>query len=358
MEPSNKEFGVIESTMPTYKQSAVTAKEGINFVRSAVESSGCLFIKIEQENDLGIDALIEFVENEQSLNKQIAIQIKSGASYCSPESRECAFPIGGHREYWAQHPLPVFGLVYVPSLQCAHWVNVKRYLKAEANATSVRFAATEANRLDQKNFAELFMRAALGQAPLLTVEQALRLARSGKVDEMYLGLLVLFRRFPNVLAAWDELVRAFVERPTSEIPPVLIYWLAHIPWHGDIFGYGEPISQATRKYANGLLATFTTEDVIKLLSFIDPEAQIGRGTLGQSVEAVVSALPRSAAMLRTIVGASEVDLQLREYAALILAMKEREGALTDLALLESAGSWYAGEIANHVNEYGGVNPYA
>ena len=45
--------------MPTYKRTAVTSKEGINFVRSVVESGGSLFIKIEQENDLGIDALLE-----------------------------------------------------------------------------------------------------------------------------------------------------------------------------------------------------------------------------------------------------------------------------------------------------------
>jgi hypothetical protein len=33
--------------MPTYKRSAVTAKEGINFIRGAVEGGGSLFIKIE-----------------------------------------------------------------------------------------------------------------------------------------------------------------------------------------------------------------------------------------------------------------------------------------------------------------------
>lgn len=90
--------------MTTYKQSAVTAKEGINFVRSVVESGGSLFIKIEQENDLGIDALIEFVKGEKPLNKQIAVQIKSGASYYTSEKGECAFPVGNHRTYWKDHP--------------------------------------------------------------------------------------------------------------------------------------------------------------------------------------------------------------------------------------------------------------
>lgn len=344
--------------MPTYKRSAVTAKEGINFIRSAVEASGCLFIKIEQENDLGIDALIEFVENERPLNKQIAVQIKSGASYYTVESGECAFPIGNHREYWAQHPLPVFGLVYVPSLPRAHWVNIKHYLKANPSATSVRFAATEANRLDAATFTSLFMRAVLGQTPVLEIDEAFRLARSDKADETYLGLLVLFRRFPNNLAVWDELIRAFVERPASQIPPVLLYWLAHIPWHGDIFGFGEQISPTTREYARNRLSELTVEHVTKLLSFIDPEEQIGRGTLGQSIEAIISSLANAAAMLREIVRSVEVDMQLREYAALILAMNEGPKALADLSMLESAGSWYAGEISKHIKEYDGINPYA
>jgi len=344
--------------MPTYKRSAITAKEGINLIRSAVEANGCLFIKIEQESDLGIDALIEFIEDERPLNKQIAVQLKSGMSYFTVESSECAFPIGSHREYWAQHPLPVFGLVFVPSLQRAHWVDIKRYLKANPNAASVRFSATEANRLDGSTFKTLFMRVVLGQTPILEIDEGFRLARSDKIDEAYLGLLVLFRRFPNNLAVWEELVRTFIKRPASQIPPVLIYWIAHIPWHGDIFGVGEPISLATRQYARGLLSELTVEHVIKLLSFIDPEEQIGRGTLGQSVEAIISSLPNAAMMLRVAIGSAAIDMQLREYAGLILAMNEGPNALAELSMLEREGSWYAGEIAKHIKEYGGVNPYA
>jgi hypothetical protein len=51
-------------------------------------------------------------------------------------------------------------------------------------------------------------------------------------------------------------------------------------------------------------------------------------------------------------------MSIREYAALILAMNESEGALPDLAELEADGSWCAAEIARHVKEYEGINPYA
>ena len=64
--------------MAIYKRSAVTAKRGINFLRSTVEDAGSLFIKIEQENDLGADALLELIKGERPLNQQCTIQIKSG----------------------------------------------------------------------------------------------------------------------------------------------------------------------------------------------------------------------------------------------------------------------------------------
>ena len=344
--------------MPTYKRSAITAKEGINFVRSVVESSGSLFIKIEQENDLGIDAIIEFIEDNHPLNKQIAIQIKSGASYYTTEAKECAFPIGSHRTYWNRYPLPVFGLVYVPARRTAYWINIKRYLEANQEATAIRFTATEANKFNATTFNNLFVPAIVGKTPVLDIDDAFRLAQSQQPSEIYLGLLVLFRRYPNSTAVWDELVRTFIEQPPTEIPPVLLYWLAHIPGHGDIFYYGETPSAETRAYVRGLYAQFGVQQVIKLLSFITPEDQIGRGTLGQSVEAIVSSLPNAAAMLREIIRSHDVDMSIREFAALILAMKEDKGALADLAALAAEDSWYAGEIARHIKDYGRVDPYA
>lgn len=344
--------------MPRYKRSAVTAKEGLNFIRSVVESGGCLFIRIEQDNDLGVDALIELIRDEQPLNKQIAVQIKSGASYYTPESRECAFPVGSHRAYWTRHPLPVLGLVYVPALRTAYWVNIKRHLRANPKAGVIRFLATEANQFDAVTFTKLFLPALLGETPTLGIDEAFRLARSSRLDEMYLGLLVLFRRFPNNTAVWDELVTAFRTRPPSEIPPVLLYWLAYVPGHGDILYFGETLTPTTRAYARTLFAQFDLQDVIKLLSFIDPENQIARGTLGQSIEAIISSLPDASSMLREIMASPIIEMAIREFAALILAINEASDAIPDLIALQNAGSWYAGEMVRHINEYGAINPYA
>ena len=91
---------------------------------------------------------------------------------------------------------------------------------------------------------------------------------------------------------------------------------------------------------------------------IDPENQVARGTVGQSVEAIISSLPRVAKLLRYVISATRTPTSVRESAALILAMNEGSAALSELQALHNAGSRYAGEIFAYVKEYGGINPYA
>ena len=344
--------------MPRYLQTAVTAKRGTNHVRTTVEDAGSLFIKIEQENDLGIDALIEFIRNGEPLNQQIAVQIKSGQSYYNADAEECLFPIDGHRDYWLKHRLPVYGIVYVPALKTAHWVDIKRFLKAYPTAATVRFRASETNRFDPSSFAKLFVATIVRETPQLSLEEAFVLFRSSKLDESYLGMTVLFRKHPNVLEVWDELVRFVRERTADQIPGQLIYFLAHIPGHGDIYYYGEQINATTREYARTLLAGLVYGDVVKLLSFIDQETSVSRGSLGQSVEAIISSLPRSSALLREIADSRDHEVFVREVAALILAMNEGANAEPTLSSLARSGSWYAGEILLHLRQYGHFNPYA
>jgi len=343
--------------MPTYKRSAVTAKEGVNFIRTAVETAGSLFIKIEQENDLGIDAFIDFLKDERPLNKQVAIQIKSGASYYISDVAECTFPVGSHASYWRKHQLPVFGLVYVPTLQVAFWINIKSYLQQNPDATVIRFAATEANRFDVISFTNVFLPAISGGMPELEFGEALRLAHSARAPEACLGLLVLFRRHPNMSETWDALVSAFKDRPGRDVPPILLYWLAHVPWHDDIDYHGQQLTPEIRAYARVLICNFGVQEVIKLLSFIDPEEQIARGTLGQSIEAIISSLPTSSYMLRVVINSQTVDMHSRELAALILAMNEARHSLPDLSLLHNCGSSYAGQLLEHLKEFGSIDPY-
>lgn len=344
--------------MVLYKKTNVTAKSGINFVRSAVEGGGSLFHKIEAENDLGIDGLIELVRDERPLNRQVAVQVKSGSSYYNSSGEECLIPIESHREYWLNHPLPVLGIVFVPALGVAHWVNIKNYLKANPSDTIIRFRTSNANRFDDTTFTKIWVPTVLREVPDLTFPEAFALFESEKLDESYLGLIVLFRRYPNNLDFWSHLIQHLNDRALSEIPPVTVYFLAHIPWHGDIAYFGERIAEATKAHVRDSLARFSREQVVKLLGFIDEEGGISRGAIGQSVEAIISSLPNASTILKDIALDRSLEPFIRECAALILAMKEGPAAIPMIEQLEGVRSWYVTELVEHIKQYGGINPYA
>ena len=66
-------------------------------------------------------------------------------------------------------------------------------------------------------------------------------------------------------------------------------------WTGD-----EPVTEETRDYARQLLNRFGKPEVIKLLSCIEEETGIERGSIGQSVEAIVSSLTEAGPLLASI----------------------------------------------------------
>lgn len=180
------------SSQPKLRITVATSKQGINYVRDVVEESNCIFQKIDYENDLGIDGLIELIKDEEPINKQLAIQVKSGESYFNSRSSECRIPIENHRIYWSKHPLPVFGLVYVPSQKTAYWIDIKEYLEQNPKNLVIKFTASEYNNFSKQNFLSLFMPLFLSQVPEISFESAMSFFRSENRDEFFIGLTVLF----------------------------------------------------------------------------------------------------------------------------------------------------------------------
>ena len=212
-------------------------------------------------------------------------------------------------------------------------------------------------RSQRGGVATLFVPLLIREVPRLSLAKAIALAGSIKIDETYLGLQVLFRRYPNEPSTWDTLIGYFVQTPPERIPKSLIYHLAHIPWHGDIAYSGEAITSASREYARTRLASITRPDILKLLQLIDDNG-IARGTLGQSVEAIISSLPNVDAHLAGIASDDANDLTLCESAALILAMHDADESASVLSHVSERGSWFAAELLRVIREVGVVNPYA
>ena len=109
---------------------SATAKSGVNYVRAIVESHNCIFHNIDLDNDIGNDAHLEFIENEEATGCLIATQIKSGRSYFRNRANYATVQSDrDHFEYWNSHSLQISMIVYDPVNQCAFWCDIAEFLR-------------------------------------------------------------------------------------------------------------------------------------------------------------------------------------------------------------------------------------
>ena len=112
----------------------ITEKLGVKYIRSVVESHNCLYQTIDLENDQGNDCFIEFIDNNIATSFCVFAQIKSGKSYKDKSGYK--IPANSdHLQYWANHILPIAGIVYDVDLEKAYWVNITEYLKNNSQVT-------------------------------------------------------------------------------------------------------------------------------------------------------------------------------------------------------------------------------
>jgi hypothetical protein len=346
-----------KTSVVKYLKSNITAKKGVNFVREIVESSGCLFHKIEQENDLGIDGIIEFIQDEKPANKSIAVQIKSGPSYFQSNKKTCVIPIENHRDYWSNYALPVCGIVYIPELGKGFWTNIKSHLENDKELKTIKFIADRSNQLDLANFNRLFLPNILNQTPDLTLIEAVSFFDSANENEFVLGSLILFRKYVNEKITWDKYINHILNDTLENLNGGIIYRLAHIPWHPDIWYRGESISEETKNYALKKINRFEKPEVIKLLSLIEEGIGIQRGTIGQSIEAILSKVNGIENILAEIINDKNIDLLIRHSASAIYAYYLQEKSFDLLENFTEEESWFIPILVDHIKEFKYYNPY-
>ena len=100
--------------MARRRATAQTEKLGVNAIERIFLEFGWIFRR-QTEDDYGIDAIVEVVEDGLPTGRLIALQIKSGASYFKKRGENYAYyGETKHLEYWANHSLPVFVILHDP----------------------------------------------------------------------------------------------------------------------------------------------------------------------------------------------------------------------------------------------------
>lgn len=305
-----------------YRKTASIGKLGINFIANLTLKANCIFHEIPADNDIGIDAWVEIIINETPINSAFAMQIKSGSSYFDSKESICKIPIKQHRQYWENYHLPVYGIVHDPNKNEAYWIDVKKYLKYYPSATYITYSAHRANVLNESTFASIFINQHIGNVPDIPYDTAKEFFKSSESEEFYLGLWVLFKKYGYNLEVWSLFSDYFVQNQFDKIPKKLIYYLSFCPWHPDIFSYKDSFTTQSRNYGRLILSKYGKEEVIKLLTFIDPNLGLHRGSVGQSAEAIISINEKRTPILESIVTDSAIDYVIREAAAELLAYYE------------------------------------
>jgi len=341
-----------------YKKTNSTAKIGIDYVQSIVHKHNCIFQEIDTKNDLGVDALIEIIKNEKPISKFFATQIKSGKSYFNQRSNLCKIPVKNHFEYWTKHPLPVYGIVYIPEFGDAYWVDIKRYLKIHPEDAVIKFERSLVNQINEETFFSVFIPQLLTEVPDITFEFASKLFSSNKSDEFFLGLYTLHKKYADKNKTWELFINYFKNNPTEYVPNILVYILAHLPWHPDIAYFNGTMTNNSQEYGKNLIRTFGKLEILKLLEFIDEENGIARGTMGQSVEAIISIINDFGDYLKEIILDPSVQINLREFAAIIYAFHSGKESIGLFKKIENNNSERIRNLIEYLEKYGEYNPYS
>jgi hypothetical protein len=284
-------------------------KIGVTKIRLIIEQSNCLFHKIETENDLGNDAFIEFIENEESKCICIASQIKSGKSYINIKTGDPFFNTDkNHLEYWNNLNLPVAGFIYDPNSDSIYWNDIKEYIAEhigiiENGPYIIHF--TDKNIFSTNTFNNFFKHFT-GYYEEMASEKALRIAFNDLIVDTnhkmkYIGLKNLFTYHRNNIFSWFIMLNA-INLIKDDLLRNLISIIQLIPGHGDIFWSSKNIiEEKTRVEALTILRNCWGErEVRKLLSVIPEDEGIQRGVIGQGIHAIIDYINNISVILRKI----------------------------------------------------------
>jgi len=323
------------------KRSRATSRNGINFVRELVERQNSTFQEIDLHNDLGNDAYIEFVVEENATGCCVALQIKSGASYRTRSGRYAFQSDRDHFEYWASHTLPVLAVIFDPENGKAVWVDITDHLRMAPSTTTEGPYTIYADReFSEPTFPE-FRKHCLRYREQYSREPNFGRALESfsvreDVERCFDGLSALFAYHRHQPATWYYLISCISNYREHPILRPLVARLCHIPGHGDIFwSVRNTIDEEVRRGALLMMKErFDRRDALTLLSVID-DAGVDRGTIGQCVHALVDAMADPVSAMESIATDRGQNDRVRHSAILFaVSAAQSQAASAALAVLD------------------------
>lgn len=304
------------------KKSKGTSSEGFHYVGGIVTGANCIIQEVDEKNDQGNDAYIEFISNEVTTSLFAWVQIKSGTShrrsggYSIPADRQ-------HFEYWNNWPVPVVGIVYDPKKNLAVWINISEYLRSHSDAIengpySIRIPAE--NIFSVETFEEFKQQLISNNySSSLFFGRSLEfLADTEDQRQCMIGMRSLFAYHRNRKATWFYLIHSFKSMKGFTAVRLMLL-LGHLPSNPHIFWHNANVIESTvEEYGKNLLTTaFGREEVIKLIDFVDG-CGFAAGSLGYVVSTIVFAIRSAQAILEDLAFDTSLSEDQRANAMFLL----------------------------------------
>ena len=305
------------------------SRNGVNAAQAFFERHGCVFQEVDQQNDFGKDSYIDIAREGVITHLCAALQIKSGESFRTAHG-DYFIPVEKHADSWRRSTVPVFGLVYDPSDQLLRWVDITGYLRAHPHQEGGNIQVSRNAVLSEASLHGEFGHAVSAYGASNGTTIALNLLSGGDSQtEAVFDAWALGRRDARYLLLLRRLILELQPPATRRA----IGALSHAGNHPDIFWTKDNWIPKTITEQVRTSFHWSPEEVAHMIRVIDPE-DWGRGTLGQSFDALMYEDPNVVAKLRASVGLmlATGDLVGGVRAAMV-ALSHSRDARQELSLL-------------------------
>lgn len=313
-------------------ENAFTGQLGEDFISLVCTQSRTPY-RATPRQDLGIDGQIEILDSDYRTTGQlILVQSKAGTSYVTDTGRYLVKADKEHFEAWAKYTIPIVGIVYNPDALDARWVNISEHLRDHPECVSDGPFQIEALK-EQVFSVDGFpgFRSSIEQfyAGLTRprMEDVLdRYFTSETRDDRVRALWELFAYYRWTLAGCFTFHQLITQGNAITELGMLVDFISYYRSHPDRYYtqaslMPEQKSAQLQKIADQCLKEFDGLEVAKMLSVIDSDNGLNRGSLGQTVWILLSLIPHITDKLVDIIEDKSTDPSIRGWAIQLLRLE-------------------------------------
>lgn len=324
---------------PEWPKTRQTENYGLIYVTSIVNEHGSIFREIHQENDIGLDGVIEIVDKGKASGLLLAVQIKSGDSYVASSGDKFIIHVDkAHMKYWQHFMLPVVLIGYSPSRRLAAWVDVKEYVQHQSEQGKVDINSIEIpfiNKFDSQALSGELRKLALTHADERILFKSANMCLSNTASDRRDGILQLWLHPSSGITR----LTAFLARQLILDENLDVVRFAASALHYCITREGFfPGIDDVSWYTMGLCSKFDERHVRRLMEAID-DGYFGPNSLGESCLICISPMwaPDAENALRRIAEDKQLAMQIRANALFVLYGCDRDKLVADIKLFHDVG---------------------